>query len=275
MWDEGFGFNFPWKKDVHKLFLKAFEWCLQMCCLKKPLCFVWLLLLRELKGRGFTIGYSMISEATESRYVISWFELLESQVEEGSLEGFNLEGTTLGEFYINETVHFGQTISMNLGLYGNFVKFCLDPRSPNILRSLPRLCLPGIFGPLLWGQGSPKQGPFIKEPPACRKNEPTGTLPDFSFRCVFLYVSRFGFVSTLAFVQTNILCGWCLRHSVWLKAPWVVGIFCLEKLSWRWYFWLGRNRSDEWVSEATICRVVYIPNAGLQLIEFVVSDVGF
>lgn len=74
------------------------------------------------------------------------------------------------------------------------------------------------------------------------------------------------FVSTLAFVQTNTLCGWCLRHSVWLKAPWVVGIFCLEKLSWRWYFWLGRNRSDEWVSEATICRVVYIPNAGLQLI---------
>ena len=138
--------------------------------------------------------------------------------------------------------------------------------SPNILRPLPRLCLPGIFGPLLWGQGSPKQGLFIKEPPACRKNEPTGTLPDFSFRCLFLYVSRFGFVSTLAFVQTNILCGWCLRHSVWLKAPWVVGIFWLEKLSWRWYFWLGRNRSDEWVSDATICLVVYIPNAGLQLI---------
>ena len=72
MWDEGFGFNFPWKEDVHKLFLKAFEWCLQMCCLKKPLCFSWLLLLRELEGRGFSIGYSMISEATESRYVISW-----------------------------------------------------------------------------------------------------------------------------------------------------------------------------------------------------------
>ena len=70
----------------------------------------------------------------------------------------------------------------------------------------------------------------------------------------------------LAFVQTNILCGSCLRHSVWLKAPWVVGIFWLEKLSWRWYFWLGRNRSDEWVSDATICLVVYIPNAGLQLI---------
>ena len=57
-----------------------------------------------------------------------------------------------------------------------------------MLRPFPRLSLPGIFGPLLWGQGSPKQ--VFEGTPACKKTEDTGTLPEFSFRCLFLYVSR-------------------------------------------------------------------------------------